>query len=76
MTGEKEMWVREAKDDMEAWSAFKAGCVYRAEQQWLEMMKMRREVVMMRKELIKMEEQVSSLYSTEEESEEGRNTTT
>ena len=45
MTREKEMWVREAKDDMEAWSAFKAGCVYRAEQQWLEMMKMRRHYV-------------------------------
>ena len=31
MTREKEMWVREVKVDMEAWSAFKAGCVYLAE---------------------------------------------
>ena len=60
MAGEKEMWMREANEDREAWSGFRASCVNLAEQ-WLEMRKMRKEVDMLKNEKKKMEEQISSL---------------
>merc|ERR1719318_1622885 len=60
MAGEKEMWMREAKEDREAWSGFRANCVNLAEQ-WLEMRKKEEEVDMLRKEKMTMEELVSGL---------------
>ena len=60
MAGEKEMWMREANEDREAWNGFRASCVNLAEQ-WLEMRKMRKEVDMLKNEKKKMEEQISSL---------------
>ena len=47
MAGVKEMWMKEAKEDREAWSGFKASCVNLAEQ-WLEMKKTGKEVDMLR----------------------------
>ena len=47
MAGEKEMWMREANEDREAWNGFRASCVNLAEQ-WLEMKKTGKEVAMLR----------------------------
>ena len=55
MAGVKEMWMKEAKEDREAWSGFKASSVKLAEQ-WLRMKKTGKEVDTLRKKMDKLEE--------------------